>query len=178
MYTPGNDPNRIIQAAHLAKAAHWNQARKWTERPYITHPARVAMRVMLRSDCSTAMVCAAWLHDTLEDTEVTVERIENRIGGDVAKLVVELTNTSKAVKGATREQRKQMDRERLAEVSREARIIKLIDRIDNLCELPKAAGDFRRMYLEESMQLRQALRNTDEDLEFELQELIKEMQNQ
>lgn len=59
--------NKIIQAAQFAAQAHQGQARKYTGRPYIEHPGRVAARVMVLRDVAEPVVCAAWMHDVLED---------------------------------------------------------------------------------------------------------------
>lgn len=167
--------NRIIVAAHFARLAHLDQSRKWTGARYITHPARVAARVTwaygLAAFDIERMICAAWLHDVLEDTPTEISDIISLVGADVAQLVDELTNKSKAT-GLPRYDRKRLDRERISGISREAKIIKLIDRIDNLNEIPAEAGEFRTIYCNESQLLLNTLEGTHKELEDELQNAI------
>lgn len=63
----------IADAAAFAAQAHAGQVRKYTGEPYIRHPEAVA-KLVQASGGDTAMVAAAWLHDTVEDTAVTVWR--------------------------------------------------------------------------------------------------------
>ena len=92
-----------------------------------------------------------------------LEEIREAFGDEVARLVQELTNPSKGAK-APRVERKAQERAHLAEVSREARIIKLIDRVDNLREMDGAPEPFLRLYLEESRLLVGPIGEADEAL--------------
>jgi len=116
-----------------------------------------------------AMVAAAFLHDVVEDTSHPLDEILAEFGPDVARLVAELTNPSKGMT-ASRPQRKQLDREHLATVSREARLIKLLDRIDNLQEMADAPTAFRRQYCQESRLLAEVIGDADPALKAELLE--------
>lgn len=157
----------IIQAAQFAAAKHAGQLRKWTQRPYIEHPGRVAAAVTLLPGVSDEIIAAAWLHDVLEDCEQCDddEDVWLELGEGVNNLVHELTNTSKRQgpvgQMLPRAERKRLDRERIAKCSAWARRLKAIDRYDNLGELDHvAAGDFAALYLIESKQLSDALRAT------------------
>ena len=78
-----SDPSIVTQAATLARHAHWGQHDK-AGVPYIMHPARVADSVVTRSyECRAA----AWLHDVVEDTPITVRMIAEEFGARVAELV-------------------------------------------------------------------------------------------
>jgi hypothetical protein len=88
-----------------------------------------------------AVIAAAWLHDTVEDTEATLEDIRNEFGDHVARLVGELTDVSKPSDG-NRAVRKAIDRAHLAGASPEAKSVKLADLIDN-------CRGFCRIYLGE-----------------------------
>jgi (p)ppGpp synthase/HD superfamily hydrolase len=160
--------NKIVAAAQFARMAHDGQTRKYTLRPYIMHPARVAGRVILLDDVTEDVVCAAWLHDVVEDCNVGKEDLAERFGDDVAELVSELTNPPKGDSSLNRAARKARDRDRLRTASRWARTIKLIDRIDNLGEIGAAPLKFRALYAEESDALREALSGTHCGLEQEL----------
>jgi hypothetical protein len=158
----------IIQAAQFAAKAHHGQLRKWTHRPYIEHPGRVAAAVTLLPGVSDEVIAAAWLHDVLEDCEVSTGELLDEFGRrDITNLVHELTNVSKQLRVTghdgilPRAERKRLDRERIAKCSDWARRIKVIDRIDNLGELDHAAaGKFAKLYLEESKLLSDAIRAT------------------
>jgi len=167
----------ILMAAQLAAEAHKGQTRKWGHKndPYILHPMRVAGRVSIHRFATEEMVAAAFLHDSIEDSDLTEESIIAKgLGSKVAHLVAQLTNTSKGL-DAKRSERKRIDRERLMNVSWEARLIKLADRLDNIrdtnsdSEIPK---DFDTMYRQESLFLLDVLKGTDIELEAELAEAI------
>jgi hypothetical protein len=88
-------------------------------------------------------------------------------------LVYELTNVSKVEHPEwNRAKRKSADRERIRTISREAKIIKLIDRIDNLREMDGCGDDFLEVYKSESKLLLECLRGVDQKLEAELEELL------
>ena len=86
----------IERAAQFAKDAHEsiNQRRKYSDQPYIVHPAAVAEIVASVTDDEN-MICAAWLHDVVEDTPVTLGEIKSAFGDDIANLVDGLTDVSK-----------------------------------------------------------------------------------
>jgi (p)ppGpp synthase/HD superfamily hydrolase len=118
------------------------------------------------------MVAAAALHDVLEDTDCPESDILELVGPEVLELVKELTNISKATE-AKRAERKRMDRDRLATVSKETKLIKLIDRIDNLNEMDGAPEDFQRLYAQESLLLVEAIADASPELAEELREAAR-----
>lgn len=97
------------------------------------------------------MLCAALLHDTLEDTELTEAAIAQTFGPSVLELVLELTDeyTSENYPGLNREQRKQREAERLARCSLEARVIKLADMEVNTSSIVAHDPGFAKVYLAE-----------------------------
>lgn len=141
--------NIILKAAAFARRAHGGQERKYTNLPYIIHPARVAGRVGILPNAQDEMVAAAYLHDVLEDTRTTAGELDQEFGPQVTYYVDWLTNKSKGT-GLSRAQKKQMDRERLRDAPFEVKQIKLLDRIDNLSEMVYAPADFLKLYTEES----------------------------
>ncbi len=167
--------NIILKAAAFARQAHDGQRRKYNDRPYIAHPARVAGRVAAHPLATETMVAAALLHDVVEDTPHTLEEVSAEFGPEVARLVAELTNPSKGSK-APRCERKQLDRDHLAQVTLEAWIIKLLDRIDNLQEMVDAPGNFRRKYCEESRLLADVISDADPELKAELLDSIERLE--
>lgn len=157
----------VKEAIVLACTAHENQRRKYyTNVPYIVHPCRVATRVESVRGVTDVMIAAAWLHDVVEDTNVRPDEIEAACGLDVRTLVGWLTNPSKG-SPLPRAQRKAMDRDHLAQAPWAARVIKLIDRTDNLNDMYLAPFAFAKMYHAESMALLEVLRGTDLYLEQE-----------
>ena len=78
--------NRIEKAIEVAAQAHHGQFRKGTNTPYITHPYAVGLMLM-DAGCSETVVIAGILHDTVEDTNVTLECIRNDFGDSVANIV-------------------------------------------------------------------------------------------
>src|ERR1700712_4335896 len=120
----------IIERARLfAAAAHAGQARKYTNEPYINHPAAVVALVASRPH-TPEMLAAGWLHDSVEDTNVTIGQIRHLFGDTVARLVDELTDVSRPEDGS-RSNRKALDRAHTAKACPDAKTIKLADLIDN-----------------------------------------------
>lgn len=166
------EPEELIEAAkELAKRAHQGQKRKYTGTDYFEHPRRVAERVA-ELDGTPEMIAAAYLHDVLEDTQVTDQEILDATNLDVLRLVAELTNRrAKAIRIV----RKRLDNDRLSGVSPAAKFIKLIDRIDNLREMEGAPENFKRLYAEETFELVKAVGDASESLKSELLMLATEM---
>lgn len=167
--------NPITHASRVASELHQGQTRKYTGRPYIEHPARVAAR-LTRLGCSDEMICAAWLHDVLEDCEVTFSILKAAYGIplDVCLLVHLMTNPSKQYPNLNRAERKKMDLAHLKNAPCDVRMIKLADRTDNLRELDPAQP-FAVQYMNESIALLAALSETHEELEADLAEEIKRL---
>ena len=161
----------IVRAAQFACKAHEGQQRKYTNRPYITHPVRVAGRVATLDESNATMVAASFLHDVIEDCGISYAAIEDMFGKDVADLVLELTNDP-TIQG-NRAERKRQNRERLKAASKEAKIIKLVDRIDNLSELDWSDG-FAKVYAAESfLLLDTSLTGVNTELENEFRDICE-----
>lgn len=177
-------PNATLEMAALALARkyHEGQKRKYSGKPYITHPARVAAQA-IKLGMDSEAVAAAILHDTLEDTMIKESELL-AISPKTHRLVVELTNNSKKLfPSLNRAGRKQADLHRIKGISKEAKTIKLLDRIDNLSEMKKdiedglkVPPDFVKLYAGESANLLEVLRGTHPELEKKLETLIKELQ--
>jgi (p)ppGpp synthase/HD superfamily hydrolase len=140
----------IAEARAFAEDAHFGQERKYTGEPYINHCAEVAQ--LVRDVGGTAeMVCAAWLHDTVEDGEVELAEIRARFGPTVADLVEALTDAT--LDKGNRKARKLLDSVRLAESSPEAQTIKLADLISNTSSIVEGDPHFSVQYLREKAAL-------------------------
>lgn len=147
----------IVKAMNFAYKAHSGQFRKYTKRPYIEHPCRVAAKLMLvfrGHPQLEEIVAAGWLHDVVEDTKYKLADLRAAGFSEfTVYLVEELTNPSKQHPKASRADRKRIDREHIALISQIAQVIKLVDRLDNLTEMQDAPEDFIRLYTEESQLL-------------------------
>ncbi len=135
------------RAAAFAAKAHAGQVRRYTGEPYVTHCFDVAS--IVRTVPHTAeMLCAALLHDTVEDTDVTPDNIRTEFGPDVAVLVEMLTDVSVPTDG-NRAVRKAIDRAHSALASPAAKTVKLADLISNSISICAYDPDFARVYLAE-----------------------------
>lgn len=164
-------------ARHFAVAAHASigQQRKYTGEPYIAHPAAVVE--LVRSVPHTqAMLAAAWLHDTVEDTPVTLADIEREFGAEVAALVEQLTDVSRPQDG-NRRVRKAIDRAHTALASPEAKTIKLADLIENSRSILEFDPGFARVYLVEKAALLEVLQEGDKTLLEMAQKIVVESRN-
>lgn len=151
-------------AKKLAEMAHSDidQRRKYTNEPYINHPAAVVD--LVRSVPHTkAMICAAWLHDVVEDTPMTLGVVEKFMGREVAELVEMLTDVSRPEDG-NRSSRKAVDKAHTAKASNSAKTIKLADLIDNTRSIVKHDPKFAEVYLAEKAALLHVLVGGDETL--------------
>ena len=153
------DADLVARARAYAVAAHHGQVRRYTGEPYIVHPARVAAAVAGET-ANPAVVAAAWLHDVPEDTGTGPEELNALFGERVAGLVVELTNvyTAAHYPNHNRASRKALERARWAAASREARLIKQADALDNLATIELHDPAFAAVYRAEVAALLAMLR--------------------
>lgn len=123
----------LISAASFAAERHRQQRRKDVEAsPYINHPLAVAQVLADEGGVDDDQVlAAALLHDTVEDTETTVEEIAARFGEEVARIVAEVTDD----KALPKMERKRLQIENAAKKSDQAKLVKLADKICNLRDL-------------------------------------------
>lgn len=152
------------RAAVFAAAAHArkDQRRKYTGEPYIEHP-RAVVELVRSVPHDEAMLAAAWLHDTVEDTEVDLSEIVREFGADVGALVEQLTDVSKPTDG-NRKVRKALDCAHLRNASPRAKTIKLADLIDNSHSIIERDPEFAKVYLAEKRELLAVLTEGDETL--------------
>ena len=96
---------RFEQALAFAAQAHAavHQERKGTDFPYVAHPIRVA-EILDRFECSEDVIVAGFLHDTIEDTDVTADEISATFGPRVAALVTSVSEPDKSLPWKTRKQ--------------------------------------------------------------------------
>lgn len=120
----------ISEAAEVAIRRHKGMMRKGRDNePYANHLAEVANFLAIATNGADAeLVAAGWLHDTLEDTETTIEELSTRFSGRVASLVVECTDDMSLPK-AERRRRQIVD---APNKSADARLIKIADKVSNV----------------------------------------------
>ncbi|MCA8960862.1 MAG: HD domain-containing protein [Planctomycetes bacterium] len=124
------------RAVSFAARFHGGQFRKDGETPYVAHPFRVAMtlRHVFGIDDPVAL-CAALLHDVIEDTTADYDDIADGFGTEIAKTVAALTKDMRLPES----QREPDYDARLREANWQARAVKLADVFDNLCDFHGAA---------------------------------------
>ena len=168
---------RIISAKRFAIHAHGNinQRRKYTSIPYVFHSIEVANLVIQVTD-DPSMIAAAFLHDVVEDTAITLTTIHSLFGVDVGNLVDELTDISKLSDG-NRATRKAIDRDHTAQASSRAKTIKLADTINNLSDIIFYDKTFSRIYMKEKALLLPKLKDGDSVLYAQTQNLLDAGQN-
>jgi len=155
--------NLKIRAFTFALKAHEGQKRKYTGEPYIVHPIEVAYIVNNVPGATKDMVAAALLHDTVEDTDVTIKEISKEFGYLVASYVDWLTDVSKPEDG-NRATRRKLDREHTAKAPPEAKTIKLADLTDNSKSILEHDRKFAKIYLKEKLLLLDVLKEGNMEL--------------
>ncbi|HAG13314.1 MAG TPA: (p)ppGpp synthetase [Ruminococcus sp.] len=126
------DISKLIAAYEFAAQCHEGQTRSSGE-PYIIHPVAVAY-ILLELGMDTDTLCAALLHDVVEDTDATREDVQKRFGHDVAMLVDGVTKLAKVPTFTKEEQQAGNVMKILLAMSQDIRvmIIKLADRLHNM----------------------------------------------
>ena len=123
----------LLQAVAFSADKHRNQRRKDAEAsPYINHP--IALAHVLANEGGVqdvTVLCAAVLHDTIEDTETTADELRALFGEQVASVVLEVTDDKSLEKSV----RKQKQIEHAPHISPQAQLVKLADKISNLRDI-------------------------------------------
>lgn len=124
----------IIERAYsFASRAHQGVRRRSGE-PYILHPIAVARIVISEFGLGSTSICAALLHDVVEDTEYTVEDLEASFGSKIARIVEGLTKISGGIFGTRASLQAENFRKLLLSMSTDVRVvlIKMADRLHNM----------------------------------------------
>ncbi len=154
-----SDSKLIKKAYDYAKAHHGDQLRKSGE-PYIVHPVQVAYILStLGMDDST--ICAALLHDTVEDTDTTKQDLVQIFGEEIAELVDGVTKLSKLQYASMEEQQVENYRKMFLAMGKDIRVIliKLADRLHNMRTLKYLSRDRQIANANETMELYAPLAN-------------------
>ena len=132
------DSELLDRAIVFAVQAHHNTERRGKGFPYIVHPME-AVEIVATMTTDQELLAAAALHDTVEDTDVTVEQLREAFGERVAELVHAESDqldgqvfTGAANEAETWHQRKQAAIDRLAAASHDAKIVAMGDKLSNM----------------------------------------------
>jgi len=161
---PGEDPdaadkNLICEAFNFSYSLHAGQYRASGE-PYIAHPIAVA-GLLRELGGSSAMIAAGFLHDIVEDTEVTPEVLETQFGPEVRQLVEGVTKLSKFNFSSKTERQAENFRRMFLAMAQDIRVIvvKLADRLHNMRTLEHLPDDKRRRIAQETREVFAPLAN-------------------
>ncbi len=121
----------LEKAILYATRAHAGQIRKGTQTPYIVHPFTVSM-ILHEQGCDEDVVVSGLLHDTVEDTVVTLEDIESEFGRRIAKIVGFVTEPDKSLPWETR---KTWMLDSIKNAPLEAKCVSCADKLHNLTTL-------------------------------------------
>jgi guanosine-3',5'-bis(diphosphate) 3'-pyrophosphohydrolase len=158
----------ILKALAFLAHKHRDQRRKDLQAsPYINHP--IGLANVLRNEGGIgdeAVICAALLHDTVEDTETLPEELEREFGKRICRVVLEVTDDQRLPK----HERKRLQIEHAPHLSRRAKLVKLADKICNLRDVahsPPAQWDLarRQQYFDWAKQVVDGLRGVHAGLE-------------
>jgi len=161
------------RAMEFAYEAHEGQDRKYNGMPYIIHPAEV-VSILRAVDPHPAMLAAAWLHDVVEDCEITNEAIREEFGDEVADLVDWVTDPEpyRDPSYGNRAKRKEAIRMRLGMAPVDAQNIKVADLMSNTRSIIAYDKGFAKIYLPEKDALLATLTKAHQILRMQAYDLL------
>ena len=147
------DLQLIDRAYHLSATAHRGQKRRSGE-DFLSHAVAVA-RILLEHHMDAVTIAAALLHDTVEDSDVSIEEIREQFGGEIADIVDGLTKISSLSFRSSTEEQVENYRKLLLSVAKDARVIvvKLADRLHNMRTLKHLSPERRKRISLETREL-------------------------
>ena len=152
-YLSEEDEELLARAFSFADMAHKGQCRKSGE-PFIVHPVEVALILAdLRMDVET--LCAALIHDTVEDSDVTLAEVEETFNERIAHLVDGVTKISRIEVESLSDEQAQTIRKMFVAMSKDIRVIviKLADRLHNMRTLAALREDRRIFKSRETLEI-------------------------
>lgn len=153
LYLDEDERNMIEKAFLFASKAHEGQCRK-TGEPFIAHPVEVAIILVdLRMDYET--ICAAILHDTVEDSDIPFETIEKEFNSQIAQLVDGVTKITRIEVESLSDKQAETIRKMFVAMSKDIRVIviKLADRLHNMRTLAALKEDRRIFKSRETLEI-------------------------
>ncbi|WP_165252585.1 bifunctional (p)ppGpp synthetase/guanosine-3',5'-bis(diphosphate) 3'-pyrophosphohydrolase [Adlercreutzia sp. ZJ304] len=152
-YMSADEQATLLRAFRFAREAHNGQLRKSGE-PFINHPLEVA-KILADLRMDTETLCAAILHDTVEDTSVTAEDVEREFGPDVRQLVEGVTKITRIEVGSLSDEQAATIRKMLVAMGKDIRVIviKLADRLHNMRTLSSLREDRRIFKSRETLEI-------------------------
>jgi len=166
---------KLLNAINFAAIKHSEQRRKDSKKtPYINHPIGVAhMIATIGKVTDEHVLCAAVLHDTVEDTATTFDELEREFGPEVMTIVKECTDD----KSLSKAERKRLQAENAPHKSHKAKLVKLGDKLYNLRDLQKSSPEewsLQRVqeYFIWAKSVVDGVRGTNADLEAELDKVF------
>lgn len=120
--------NLTDQALQMAAVAHDGQYRKNTKIPYIAHPAAVGL-ILQKAGYNEELVAAGILHDTVEDTDITLGDIKREFGNEIAEIVAGCSEPDKTLSW---EERKEHTIEYLKTAPEDIRVVACADKLHNV----------------------------------------------
>lgn len=152
-YQPQADFDLVNRAYVFSSQKHEGQKRKSGE-PYFTHPVAVA-NIIAEMKLDSASVCAALLHDVVEDTDVTTKQMEEIFGEEVSFLVDGVTKLGKINFTCKEDQQAESFRKMLVAMARDIRVllVKLADRLDNMRTLEHMKPEAQARIAQETLEI-------------------------
>ncbi|GIP39239.1 GTP pyrophosphokinase [Paenibacillus sp. J31TS4] len=152
-YLKENDLNKIREAYEFAEQAHHGQVRKSGE-PYILHPLAVA-DILVNMQMDVTSIIAALLHDVVEDTTVSLDKVREQFGPTCAMLVDGLTKLEKIQFKSKQEQQNENYRKMFVAMAQDIRVIliKLADRLHNMRTLKYQSEEAQRRIADETLEI-------------------------
>ena len=153
------EAQKIKEAHEIAQNAHMGQMRESGE-PYITHPENVAL-ILAQMNMDYEAVCAALLHDVVEDTAITQEEIAEKFGNIISEIVRGVTKLNKIQFASKEEAQAENLRKMFLAMSHDIRVIlvKLADRLHNMQTLSSCEESKQRRIAKETLDIYAPLAN-------------------
>ncbi len=164
----------LFKALAFSAEKHRTQKRKDIDKsPYINHPIALANILAQRWVIDENVLCAAILHDTIEDTKTTADELRKNFGEKITSIVLEVSDD----KSLEKEVRKQLQIDHAASLSKEAKLVKLADKIANITDIintppVKWTKERKQEYFAWAKAVVDNLRGVHQGLEGEFDDLI------